>query len=198
MSLRRSIVQRIRSILAATRWRTVDIVVVALLSVAFGVVFFAWNNVWSWGGFLGAQAESLVTGVWLLPAVVCPLIVRKPGAALFGEMVAATVSALLGSQWGLDTLVSGLLQGGGAELVFLVTMYRSWGPITAILAAVGAAIGEVAHDIVIYYASIDVQGQVGVAIAEVASAIVIVGVGGWLLVRALRLSGALQAFPAGR
>ena len=56
--------------------------------------------------------------MWLVPAVLAPLIIRKPGAALFAEMVAAGVSALLGSQWGPDTLLSGFVQGAAAELVF--------------------------------------------------------------------------------
>jgi energy-coupling factor transport system substrate-specific component len=29
------------------RWRTVDIVVTAVVAVAFGVVFWAWNYVWA-------------------------------------------------------------------------------------------------------------------------------------------------------
>lgn len=180
------------------RWRTVDIVVVALLAVAFGVVFWAWGTyVWAWGSFLGPQTESLLTGVWLLPAVVCPLIVRKPGAALFGELVAAVVSALLGSYWGLDTLVSGLLQGAGAEIVFLVTMYRAWNPAVAILAAAGAGIGEAIHDLIVSYPGIDYAGRAVIGAAEIISAVAIVGIGGWLLVRALRDTGALQTFPSG-
>jgi energy-coupling factor transport system substrate-specific component len=180
------------------RWRTVDIVVVALLAVAFGVVFWAWGTyVWAWGSFLGPQTESLLTGVWLLPAVVCPLIVRKPGAALFGELVAAVVSALLGSYWGLDTLLSGLLQGAGAEIVFLITMYRAWNPAVAILAAAGAGIGEAIHDLIVSYPGIDYAGRAVIGAAEIISAVAIVGIGGWLLVRALRDTGALQTFPSG-
>ena len=180
------------------RWRTVDIVVVALLAVAFGVVFWAWGTyVWAWGSFLGPQTESLLTGVWLLPAVVCPLIVRKPGAALYGELVAAVVSALLGSYWGLDTLVSGLLQGAGAEIVFLLTMYRAWNPAMAILAAAGAGIGEAIHDLIVSYPGIDYAGRAVIGAAEIISAVAIVGIGGWLLVRALRDTGALQTFPSG-
>ena len=59
-----------------------------------------------------------------MPAVLAPLIIRKPGAALFAEMVAAGVSAFLGSQWGVDTLLSGFVQGAAAELVFAFTLYR--------------------------------------------------------------------------
>jgi energy-coupling factor transport system substrate-specific component len=180
------------------RWRTVDIVVVALLAVAFGVVFWAWGTyVWAWGSFLGPQTESLLTGVWLLPAVVCPMIVRRPGAALFGELVAAIISALLGSYWGLDTLLSGLLQGAGAEVVFLITMYRAWNPVVAVLAAAGAGIGEAIHDLIVSYPGLDDAGRAAIGAAEIVSAIVIVGIGGWLLVRALRRTGALQTFPSG-
>jgi energy-coupling factor transport system substrate-specific component len=32
---------------AGARWRTVDIVVTAVLGVAFGVVFWAWNLLWA-------------------------------------------------------------------------------------------------------------------------------------------------------
>ena len=83
------------------RWRTVDIVVTAVLGVAFGVVFWAWNLLWAATGTAFTAfppAQAVMYGVWLLPAVLAPLIIRKPGAALFAEMVAAGVSALIGSE----------------------------------------------------------------------------------------------------
>ena len=39
-------------------------------------------------------SSGLVAGMWLFPAVLGGLLIRKPGAALFTEMVAAAVSAL--------------------------------------------------------------------------------------------------------
>ena len=105
------------------QWRTVDIVVAAAIAVAFGVVFWAWNQVWAAAtpAFTAVPpAQNIIYGVWLVPAVLAGLIIRKPGAALFTELVAASVSAVLGSQWALDTLLSGALQGLGAELVFFV------------------------------------------------------------------------------
>jgi energy-coupling factor transport system substrate-specific component len=183
----------------SSRWRTVDIIVVAMLAVAFGVVFYIWNNyVWVWASGAGNQSASLVTGAWLLPAVVCPLVVRKPGAALFGEVVAAFVAMLLGNAWGMDSLLSGVLQGAGAELVFAFTLYRRWGPITAVLASVGAGIGEAIHDTSISYAAYDIPYRAAIAGVEIVSAILIAGIGAWLLVRSLRQTGALQAFPSGR
>lgn len=182
----------------SSRWRTVDIVVVAVLAVAFGVVFWAWNAyVWVWLGFLGKPGESIITGMWLMPAVVAPLIVRKPGAALFAEMVAAIVSVILGSQWGLDTLLSGFVQGAGAELVFGFVMYRNFGVVVALLAGAGAGIGEALHDIPIYYATETGAVQAAIAGLEIVSGALIAGIGGWLLVRSLRRTGALQAFASG-
>lgn len=183
----------------SSRWRTVDIVVVAMLAVAFGVVFFIWNNyVWVWASGAGNQAASLVTGAWLLPAIVCPLVVRKPGAALFGEVVAAFVAMLLGNAWGMDSLLSGVLQGAGAELMFSFALYRRWGPIMAVLASIGAGIGEAIHDTSISYAAYDVPYRAAIAGVEIVSAVLIAGIGAWLLVRSLRQTGALSAFPSGK
>jgi len=72
--------------LPSNRWRTVDIVVTAVIGVAFGVVFFAWFVLWTALDPLFAAFKPLqyvISGVWLLPAVVAPLIVRRPGAAIF-------------------------------------------------------------------------------------------------------------------
>jgi energy-coupling factor transport system substrate-specific component len=183
----------------SARWRTVDIVVVAILAVAFGVVFYAWNAyVWQWLKPLGEPWEYIISGMWLMPAVVAPLIVRKPGAALFAEMVAAIVAVVLGSQWGLDTLLSGFVQGAGAELVFGFLMYRNFGPIVAFIAGAGAGIGEAVHDIPVYFPTYSANLQFGIAGLEIVSGALIAGIGGWLLVRSLRRTGALQAFPSGR
>ena len=124
-------------------WRTVDIVVAAAIAVAFGVVFWAWNAVWAATApaFVAfPPLQYLIYGVWLLPGVLGGLIVRKPGAALFTELVAAMVSALIGSQWGLDAVLSGALQGAGAELVFALGRYRSFGLVTAVLAGAASAV----------------------------------------------------------
>src|SRR6266853_1733691 len=69
-------------------WRTRDIVVVAVIAVAFGVFFWAFGLAWSGLAALG-PVQNVLYGGWLLPAIVAPLIVRKPGAALFAELVAA-------------------------------------------------------------------------------------------------------------
>lgn len=182
-------------------WRTLDIVVAAAIAIAFGVVFWAWNQVWAAATpvFVAIPpAQNLLYGVWLVPAVLAGLIIRKPGAALFTELVAASVSAILGSQWGLDAVVSGALQGLGAEIVFLIVGYRRWTIAVALIAAIGTAIAAWVHDTPLYYADLGLGPQLVILALMVVSAIVIAGIGSWLLMRSLVQTGVLAQFPAGR
>lgn len=183
-------------------WRTVDIVVAAVIAVAFGVIFWAWGAfVWTATDpiFLAVPpAQYILSGVWLMPAVLGGLVIRKPGAALFVELVAAAVSAYLGSKWGLDTLVSGALQGAGAELIFAFTLYRNWSLPIAMLAGAAAAVGEWLHDMSVYYPETAFGVQLAYGAFMLISAVLIAGVGSWLLMRALADAGVLSPFAAGR
>jgi energy-coupling factor transport system substrate-specific component len=182
-----------------TRWRTRDIVVAAVIGVAFGVVFWVWN-LW-WDGPTAAlfsfapPLRDLAYAIWLVPAVLAPLIVRKPGAALFAEMVAAGVSAILGSQWGVDTLLSGFVQGAAAELVFAFTLYQSWSYLVLGLAAIASAAAAWIHDWAIYYADVDLGVQLVRGLLMAISAVVLVAGGSVALHRALKGAGALEGFP---
>ncbi len=191
--------QAVPSAVDVPRWRTRDIVVTAVIGVAFGVVFWAWQAVWTAAEPLNTVVpvlRDLLYAVWLVPAVLAPLIVRKPGAALFAEMVAAGVSALLGSQWGVDTLLSGFVQGAAAELVFAFTFYRSWSfPVLAV-AAIAASAAAWIHDWALYYSDVSQDVQIARGVVMAISAVVFVALGSVLLRRALRDAGVLEGFPA--
>jgi len=194
-----TISERAPGALPDTRWRTRDIVVAAVIGVAFGVVFWAWNLAYTAADPVFAFApwlKDLMYGVWLMPAVLAPLIIRKPGAAIFAEMVAAGLSALLGSVWGPDVLLSGFLQGAAAELVFAFTLYRSYGVVTLVLAAVASALAAFLHDWVIYYPAVDQTIQLLRAGAMVVSAALVAAGGSIGLARSLRRTGVLDGFPA--
>ena len=192
-------VDQARPTRAATEetWRTRDILVVAVIGVVFGVVFSVWNGVWLVVAPLTAAVPLhafLLYGVWLVPAVLAPLIVRKPGAAVFGELVAAGVSVLAGAPWGPDVLLSGFVQGAAAELVFAMTLYRNWSLPILGLAAIASAAAAWIHDWAIYYADADFALQVLRAVVMAVSALVIVTGGSLLLERALRRAGVLEGF----
>lgn len=177
------------------RWRTRDIVTASVLGVAAGALFALWNIAHNpilepVGAFLpGLQA--LGHGVWLLGGLLVALVVRKPGAALYGEIIAATVSALIGNEWGVITLVYGVVQGLGAEIVFALFMYRAWGIVVALLAGAGSGVAMAILDIVLWYAGAGTTYIAIYSVASVVSGVLIAGLGGWALARALRLSGAL-------
>lgn len=183
------------------RWRTVDIVVASTVAVAFGVVFWAWNQLWAATGpvFAGfPPAQAFMYGVWLVPGVLGALIIRKPGAAIYTELVAAVVSSLLGSQWGLTTVLYGLIEGAAPELVFAAGRYRRFGIGAAALAGAAAGVAATVLDVVLYYPTWAVTwiGTYGVLVT--ASSLVVAGLGGWALVRALSRTGALTPFPSAR
>ena len=185
----------------SSSWRTVDIVVTAAIAVAFGVVFWAWNALWAAAtpAFLAVPpAQNILYGTWLAAGVIAGLVVQKPGAALFAELVAASVSLILGSQWGLDAALSGLFQGAGAELAFALFRYRRWDLVAAVLAAALAAVGAWLHDTPLYYAELPLTDQLVIGVFMLISAVLIAGVGSWWLTRALAQTGVLAQFPSGR
>ena len=182
-----------------TRWRTRDIVIAAVIGVAFAVVFWAWGLVWNGPlavlSTFALPVRDLGYAVWLIPAVLAPLIIRKPGAAIFAEMVAATLSALLGTVWGPEVLLAGFVQGAAAEVVFGFTLYRLWSfPVLAIAAVASAAAAWVL-DWVVYYANIDTTVQVIRLVFMAISAVVIVAGGSVALYRSLKTAGVLEGFP---
>jgi len=185
------------------RWRGIDLITAAMLAVAFGVMFWGFNTViypvlsTAAAGF--PPAGELMLGVWLFPAVVGGLVIRRPGAALFTEFVAANISMYLGSQWGAAVLLSGLLQGLGVEVALALFRHRRFGVLVAMLGGVLAATFEIVfyewHSYVAEYSAAWKAIFLG---AGMVSGAVIAGVGGWALVRGLARTGALNAFPPGQ
>ncbi len=184
------------------KWRVVDIVVAAVLGVAIGLVFWIWNTV----GGLWYEAANAVTpglggiavGIWLLGGVVGGLVIRKPGAALLVEVIAAILSAMIGNAWGISTLYSGLAQGLGAELVFAVFAYRRWGLMPALLAGAGAGVGAWTLEFFLGNIEKDAAFNTIYLVSLIGSGLVLAGLLGWVLVRALARTGALDRFAAGR
>jgi energy-coupling factor transport system substrate-specific component len=166
-------------------------VVVAVISVAFGVFFWAFGSLWAALNVLG-PLQNVLYAVWLLPAIVAPLVVRRPGAAIFAELVAATLSALLGSQWGITTLTSGLIQGLGAELGFAAFRYRRFDRVPVVLASVLSMAGAFFHDWLVWYPALALDAIAAIGAAMAVSGIAVLPVLAIALVRALRSAGVAQ------
>ncbi len=184
-----------------TRYRTVDLLVTVLIGAAFGIAFLGYGQLYTLIGPLTAAfkpAEGLLAGIWFLPAVLAALLVRKPGAALLAEMVAAVLSMLLGSQWGWGTAVSGLMQGGGVELAFLLTRYRRFTLPVAVLGGVLSALLEWGWEKVAYYQEMSWAFSGTMLAFFLLSGALLCGVLGWAASRALIATGAVDSLASGR
>ena len=183
------------------RWRVVDLVTAAVLGVAFGALFLVWNQVYALlsPAFTAVPPlEGLTAGLYFLPAVVGGLVVRRPGAALFVELVAAFAEMVFGNQWGATVMISGLVQGLGVELVLALWRYRRFTGAVAVAAGIGSAVLEiVGYEWWSYYADQPWNYKLLYLACTVASGAVLAGLGGWALVRALAGTGVLAAFPPG-
>ncbi|MFC6355288.1 ECF transporter S component [Luethyella okanaganae] len=183
-------------------WRVVDIVVASVIGVASGVIFWAWGQAWSPLSGLLAFApglEGLLAGGWLFAGVLGGLVIRKPGAAVYTEVIAAIVSMLIGTQWGFSTLIWGLIEGLGAEIVFAIFLYRTWNLGAALLAGAGAGVAVGFLDTTFSsYAALEFSYKAIYFVAEVVSGVVLAGLLSWLVMRGLASAGALNRFAAGR
>ncbi|MHA7189183.1 ECF transporter S component [Arthrobacter sp. MDT2-16] len=187
---------------ASTRqWRVVDIVVASVIAVAVGVLFFAWSAGYSGISVLTAgfpPLAGLYSGGWLIAGVLGGLIIRKPGAAIYCEVLASVVSALIGTQWGVSVLLSGAIQGIGAELVFLLFLYRKWNLPVALLAGLGAGLALAISENILYNALWSIEFKLLYTLFASISGVVIAGLLSWLAMRGLARTGVLSAFAAGR
>ncbi len=197
--------RRGRSILATAplgRWRTIDLLTCAFVGVAFGVVYWAWGlayevpNAAISGGFppLGA----LTNWPWLMAGVVGGLVVRRPGAALFAEVLAAVVSMLVGTQWGAATFWSGVVEGLGAELAFALLAYRAFGPLAAALSGALAGAFEAVFEWYSYWTDWGWDYKLAYLGLLTAAGAILAGLLSWALTRGLAGAGALNAFPPGQ
>ena len=186
----------------ALSWRVVDIVVASVLATASGLVFVVWNiasnPISAPLTALLPGLQALLAGGWLFAGVLTALVIRKPGAALYGELVAATVSALVGNQWGVLTLESGLVQGLGAELVFAVFLYRRWGLPVALIAGAVAGLALAINDLILWYPGSANTFALIYTVSAITSGALVAGLLSWFAVRGLAKTGALSRFASGR
>lgn len=185
------------------RWRIADITATAVIAVASGVVFWAVGLI---SDPISAPFDALVPGLsaltWGLYYFAGPLaavIVRKPGAALFAELVAALVENVVGSHWGgVGTILPGIAQGLLAEIVFLIFAYKLWNVWTVTLSGALAGFGGMVASWFLYYQGYDTKFVVLSFVASTVSGAVIAGALMWALYKAIAATGALDRLAGGR
>lgn len=109
-----------------------DIVLMVVLGVVFGFLYWAlvqaWNGLAVLMGPAGDLAQHVLLGGWLLVAPVAVAIIRRPGVGILAEVIASVVEVVfLGSPVGPLLVVAALLQGLGSEIPFALGRYRRFG-----------------------------------------------------------------------
>src|SRR6056297_1750400 len=127
-------------------WTLRETLIVAVLGAVFGVLYLAWVQVWLvLQAIFGPVTMDVVMGFWFIVSIIAAAIIRKPGVALAAEVLAAAVQILLGSPAGLILLLTGFVQGAGAEAVFALTRWRRYDLPVLMAAGGGAALFSFAY-----------------------------------------------------
>ena len=184
------------------KWRVVDIVVAAIVAVASGVIFWAWDFIYA---VPTALFDSLTPGLgglfhfmWLFAGPLVAIIIRKPGAAFFGETIAAVIETLLGNPFGVaHALLIGMAQGLGAEIGFAVFAYRKWNLLTVTLAGALTGLSNGLYEWVVTAGWSTLQGVV-FTVCCVISGAVFGGALMWFVQKALAKTGVLDRFESGK
>ncbi|ASK67045.1 thiamine ABC transporter permease [Brachybacterium avium] len=178
-----------------------EIVLVVVLGVLFGFLYWVFVQAWSWlaiaMGPAGDVAQHVIFGSWLLVAPIAIAIIRRPGVGILAEMLAGTIEVVfLGSPVGPLLVLSAALQGLGSELPFALTRYRrfGWG--------VFAASGALGAGLVFFWSAYRMgwYGQDLLTLRlgmQVLSGLVLGGLLARVIVRALERTGVLTNFAIG-
>ncbi|MCA1053876.1 ECF transporter S component [Rossellomorea aquimaris] len=173
-----------------TKLKLTDVLVTVIISIGFGVIYKMWGPLYNMLKPLGIHADQLIYGMWFMAATVAFLIIRKPGVALLAEIAASSGEFLMGSEWGLEVLLFGVVQGLFAEAVFFATGYKKNSMTIISIAAVMSAIGSILMDFYKgYIGDLATWNLVLFLCARLIGAVLISGVGAFYLVKALEQTG---------
>jgi energy-coupling factor transport system substrate-specific component len=181
-------------------WATRDLVVVAVLAVVWGFLYLQWVPVWLAVAGLGAQVgQEALFGFWLAAGVLASYIIRRPGAVVVGELLAALAEVLFGSAAGTALLITDIMEGLGAEAVFAARGWRDYSVPTVMLAGVVNALVALPWNWYrLGYFTLDHRFQLVLLVTRVLSGALLGGLVPRLLGDALARTGVLASFPAGQ
>lgn len=122
-------------------WTQRETVIVAALGIVFAVLYLGWVQLWLLlQAAIGPLSLDLLFGFWCVVSVVAAYIIRKPFVAFGSEVIAAIAEVLTGNPAGLILVLTGIVQGAGAELPFALTRWRNYRLPTLLASGASAAI----------------------------------------------------------
>lgn len=187
------------------RWRAADIAIGAALGVACGLVFWGFNFAYAW---IAPLLRAILPGItslfhafWYFSGPLALLIIRKPGAAIYVDIIGSLTETLFGNQYSFTfVFLSAFLQGLFAEVPFAIFRYRKF---NLSLTVASGALTAVEYGFYVLFTRLQ-----GVALVsprglthmtcEIIGGILIAGVMSWFLYLAIAKTGALDRFASGR
>ncbi|MHA8110787.1 ECF transporter S component [Lactobacillaceae bacterium Melli_B4] len=122
-----------------SKWNLKTIILMTLIALICGVIYWLINFLYNFCSAvltpigLAPMANDLTQGPWILAGTLIGCLFRMPGSSLFGQILSATIEMFIGDAGGVMDVVSGIFDGVGTELGFLVTGYRFYNHFTLIL-----------------------------------------------------------------
>ncbi len=177
-----------------------EIVVMAVLSMAYAVIYVACVGLWGlFNGVFGPIGVDIIYGVWFMAATTSMYIIRKPGAAFIGEMMAAISEVMLGTPVGVAMLIGAAIQGASSELAFTITRYKRYNIFVLILSGVFPSIGTFLYTYYFYgYGHLNTKYIILMLIIRIMSGGFFGGYLAKLLGDKLVKTGSLNTFEIGR
>lgn len=175
-------------------WTLRETLIVAILGAVFGVLYLGWVQIWLiLQAIFGPVTMDVVMGFWFVVSIVAAMIIRKPGIAFASEVLAAAVQILLGSPAGLLLLLTGAVQGAGAEIVFAATRWRNYSLPVLMAAGASAAVFSFVYTWIRFdYGALEPGLLVVMFALRVISGALLGGLLGYVLVEALYKTGVLS------
>ena len=174
-------------------WSLRELLIVAVIGAVFAVLYMGWVHVWLVAqAIFGPVTMDVVMGFWFVASIVAAAIIRKPGVAFAAEVLAAGIEILLGAPGGLIVLLSGAVQGAGAEAVFAATRWRNYSLPVLMAAGAGAALFSFVYTWIRFnYGALHPGLLVGMFALRMLSGAILGGWLGHLIVEALYKTGSL-------
>lgn len=192
-------------VVRSLRWRAADIAVGAALGVACGVIFWGFNFAYVWvSPILKAVlpgVASLLHAFWYFSGPLAMLIIRKPGAAVYVNVIGSLTETLFGNRYDLSfVVISALMQSIFTELPFALSRYRKYNLGLSIVSGLLTSLEYGVYLMLFQFQGVAFLSPRGIThmACELIGGVLIAGVMSWFLYRAIAKTGALDHFASGR
>ncbi|KUP07193.1 thiamine ABC transporter permease [Bacillus coahuilensis p1.1.43] len=175
-----------------------DILVTVTIAFGFGVIYKLWGPLYYSVKPLGIHLDQLIYGMWFIAAIVAFAIVKKAGVAFLAELAASSGELIMGSEFGLEVLLYGALQGVGAELAFALFKYKSESVMVMALAGLFSGVASLLLDFFKgYIGELELWNLLLFIGLRLMGSIVLAGILGYAIARGIESTGVTASLHGG-